>query len=98
MPTCFRTIHFVDLLDEDSSKFWWDLSNRADRKRVYENVLTYSSEESFVLYVDGALLVDSWDELDLAAPIREAREPFIEASRRAPARTDTHFPPRGNAP
>jgi transcriptional regulator with XRE-family HTH domain len=91
VSACFRTIHFVDLLDEDCHQIWWDLSNRADRKRVYENVLTYSSEESFVLYVDGALLIDLWDDLDLAEPIREAWAPLIDANRAAPAKTDAHF-------
>jgi transcriptional regulator with XRE-family HTH domain len=91
VPACFRTIHFVDLLDEDCHQVWWDLSNRAERKRVYENVLTYSSEESFVLYVDGALLIDLWDELDLAEPIRKAWTPLIGANRAAPAKTDVHF-------
>jgi transcriptional regulator with XRE-family HTH domain len=91
VPTCFRTIHFIDLLDEHSNQFWWDLSKHADRKRVYENVLTNSSEEQFVRYVDGALLIDLWDELDLADPIRDAWEPLIAANRRAPAKHDAYF-------
>ena len=40
-PVCFRTIKFFDLIDEDNDRFWWDLSFRADRKLVYQRLLTY---------------------------------------------------------
>ena len=45
-PACFRTIKFFDLIDDDNDKFWWDLSIRADRKLVYERLLTYGDEAS----------------------------------------------------
>lgn len=91
VPGCFRTIHYVNLLDEDCHRFWWDLSNREDRTTVYENILTYSSEAHFVQYVDGALLIELWDDLELAEPIRQAWAPLIAANRQAPVGGDGHF-------
>ncbi len=42
------------------------LSDRSDRARVYELVLREGSEADVLAYIDGALLVDLWDELVLA--------------------------------
>jgi hypothetical protein len=61
---------------------------RSDRKTVYENVVTQGGEAEFILYVDGALLIDLWDELDLPEPIRGSWDPLIEANRRAPSKAD----------
>lgn len=86
-PACFRTIHFY----EDNDKRWWNLSIRADRKLVYERLLTYGDEAHLMLYLDGALLVDLWDELHVPDPMRGLWEPIIEANRRAPAQRDKDY-------
>jgi transcriptional regulator with XRE-family HTH domain len=90
-PACFRTIWFFDLIDEDNDKHWWDLSIRADRKLVYERLLTYGDEAHLMLYLDGALLVDLWDELRVPDPMWGLWEPIIEANRRAPAQRDRDY-------
>lgn len=86
-PACFRTIKFFDLIDDD--KFWWDLSIRADRKLVYERLLTYGSEATLVLYLDGALLIDLWNEMELPEPMRTHRAAVVEATLHAPIAADS---------
>lgn len=83
-PTCFRTIKFFDLIDEDNDKFWWDLSIRADRKLVYERLLTYGDEGNLRLYLDAALLIDLWPEMDVPEPMRTHWAAVIGATLRAP--------------
>lgn len=83
-PACFRTIKFFDLIDEDNDKFWWDLSIRADRKLVYERLLTYGDEASLVLYLDGALLIDLWNELEVPEPMRTHWAAVVDATLHKP--------------
>ncbi|GAB3195278.1 hypothetical protein GCM10027062_01910 [Nocardioides hungaricus] len=83
-PACLRTIKFFDLIDEDNDKFWWDLSHRADRKLVYERLLTYGDEGSLRLYLDAALLIDLWPEMDVPEPMRTHWAAIIDATLQAP--------------
>ncbi|MEN3123941.1 helix-turn-helix domain-containing protein [Janibacter sp. LM] len=82
-PACFRTIKFFDLIDDDD-KFWWDLSDRADRKLVYERLLTYGDEPSLIHYLDGALLIDLWNEMEVPEPMRTHWAAVVEATVHAP--------------
>ena len=50
----------------------FDLRERSDRARVYEIVLREGGGEDIVRYIDGALLIDLWDELVLPAAVRAA--------------------------
>ena len=90
-PACFTTIKFFDLLDEENHQHWWDLSIRADRRLVYSRLLTYGDEAHLMLYLDGALLADLWDELDVPEPMHNLWEPLIEANRRAPAQPEKDY-------
>lgn len=90
-PACFRTIKFFDLLREDNDKYWWDLSVRADRKFVYERLLTYGDEAHLLLYLDGALLIDLWDELDVPEPVRGLWQSVVDATRQAPAQPEHEY-------
>jgi transcriptional regulator with XRE-family HTH domain len=83
-PACFRTIKFFDLVDEDNDKFWWDLSLRADRKLVYERLLTYGDEGHLRLYLDAALLIDLWPEMDVPEPMRTHWAAVIDTTLHAP--------------
>ena len=83
-PACFRTIEFFDLTDDDNNKYWWDLSIRADRKIVYERLLTHGDEASLRLYLDAALLIDLWPEMDVPEPMRTHWAAVIEATMEAP--------------
>lgn len=50
----------------------FDLASRPERARVYEVVLREGRPEDILRYVDGALLVDLWDELVLPTSVRAA--------------------------
>jgi hypothetical protein len=50
----------------------YDLGDRADRARVYEQVLREGTEDDVRYYVDAEHLHDLWDELVLPAPVRQA--------------------------
>src|SRR5680860_1269693 len=56
----------------------WDLAVREDRRRVYGYLLRESVPVWIYRWVDGALLVDLWDELDLPDPLRKAWQPLID--------------------
>lgn len=53
------------------------LHDRTDRARAYELILREGSPRDLLDYIDGALLVDIWRELDLPDPIRRAWQPRI---------------------
>ena len=55
------------------------LADRSDRARVYELVLAEGSPEDVTTYVDGALLVDLWNDMVLPRAVRGARAPLIDA-------------------
>jgi transcriptional regulator with XRE-family HTH domain len=55
----------------------FDLRDRADRARVYEIVIREGTSEDILRYVDGALLIDIWDELVLPAAIRSRWAPLV---------------------
>jgi transcriptional regulator with XRE-family HTH domain len=57
------------------------LSDRGDRARVYELVLREGSDADVLAYMDGALLVDLWDELVLPRAVRSAWSPLIDQVR-----------------
>ena len=59
----------------------FDLGSRADRARVYEVVLQEGRPDDILAYVDGALLVDLWDDLVVPRAVRSAWAPVIQASR-----------------
>ena len=58
----------------------FDLAPRADRVRVYEVVLQEGRPVDILAYVDGALLVDLWDELVLPRAVRSAWDPMVRVS------------------
>ena len=55
----------------------FDLRSRADRARVYEIVLQEGRPADVLDYVDGALLVDVWDDLVLPHAVRSAWAPLV---------------------
>jgi hypothetical protein len=50
----------------------FDLNNRSERARVYEQVLREGTTEDIERYVDADLLVDLWDEVVLPPPVAQA--------------------------
>jgi hypothetical protein len=59
----------------------YDLDERADRARVYEQVLREGTESDVRFYVDANQLLDLWDELVLPPAVRQAWAPWVEARR-----------------
>lgn len=70
-PDCFAILEFADLLGDGPVR-QWDMHDRAQRKGVYEQLLQGGSPEEMIRWIDGPLLVDVWDELELPDPVREA--------------------------
>ena len=62
----------------------WDLAVREERRRVYGYLLRESVPVWIYRWIDGALLVDLWDELDLPDPLRAAWQPLIDDARDGP--------------
>jgi hypothetical protein len=56
----------------------YDLNDRADRARVYEQVLREGTDDDVRFYVDEDHLLELWDELVLPPPVRAAWAPWIE--------------------
>jgi hypothetical protein len=50
----------------------YDLDDRADRARVYEQVLREGTESDVRFYVEAEQLLDLWDELVLPPAVRDA--------------------------
>jgi hypothetical protein len=50
----------------------YDLDDRADRARVYEQVLREGTESDVRFYVEAEQLLELWDELVLPPAVREA--------------------------
>jgi transcriptional regulator with XRE-family HTH domain len=57
------------------------LSDRRQRQRCYEIVLQEGQPADLRTYIDGALLVDSWDEIIVPRDIRTAWQPLIDEHR-----------------
>lgn len=70
-PDCFATLKVVDT-DHDPPIRDCDMHNRAQRKRAYEHLILRCDPEDMLRWLDGPLLVDIWDELELPEPVREA--------------------------
>jgi hypothetical protein len=61
----------------------FDLRSRADRARAYEIVLQEGTPADILGYVDGALLVDLWEDLVLPRSVRAAWASLISLSIKA---------------
>lgn len=55
----------------------YDLGDRRQRARVYEVVIREGVPEDVLTYIDGALLMDLWDELVLPVAVRNAWRPVV---------------------
>lgn len=75
-PTCFVTLRIPDLI-HDTGMRTWNMRERAERRGVYEQLIRRGLPQQMIRWIDGGLLVDVWDELDLPDPVRDAWEPAI---------------------
>ncbi len=66
------------------------LHDRTDRARAYDLILREGNPSDLLDHIDGALLLDIWQELDLPDPVRRAWQPLIHKNlptRRRPRAT-----------
>lgn len=61
----------------------YDLNDRSDRARVYEQVLREGTADDVRFFVDADRLLELWDELVLPPAVREAWAGWIERRRLA---------------
>lgn len=60
----------------------YDLDDRADRARVYEQVLREGTDDDLRYYVDANQLLELWDELVLPPAVRRAWAGWLRRHRR----------------
>ena len=87
-PDCFDTLRIPDLL-RHTTQNEWNLRDRNDRRRVYEILIREGLPQQMIRWLDGALLVDLWDELDLPEPVRMAWMRAITTARKGRFGVDT---------
>lgn len=79
---CFSKVKFPDGVAHRQTGEWqqryFDLANRDDRRRVYQYVLQVGIDVWIWRWIDGALLVDIWDELELPRQLRIEWQPLID--------------------
>ena len=80
MPECFGKIQVLGALAKQRRPRVWDLSVEAERIDYYQWVIVRGVDQLMLESVDGVLLMQVWDRLDLPAVIREAWQPVIEAA------------------
>ncbi len=61
----------------------YDLNDRRDRARVYEQVLREGLDEDVRHFIDVDCLIDLWDELFLPRHVRQAWADWLTAHRQA---------------
>lgn len=59
----------------------YDLADRSDRARVYEQVLREGTEDDVRFYVDPDQLLELWDELVLPPAVRRAWADWVRRHR-----------------
>lgn len=79
VPGCFDTVVMPDLVGH-TDKGEWDLRDRTNRRRLYENLMVEGDQHIMMRWVDAALLVDVWSELVLPEKVRAAWVPAVEAA------------------
>ena len=79
LPECFVKVHL-----NDDTRFRgtrrFGLRKRPQRRRMYEMLLRRGHPEELIDWVDGALLVDLWDELTVPHVVRQAWTPVVDAA------------------
>ena len=82
---CFSKLTFPDGPATRETGEWimrdWDLADREARRRVYGYLLRAGPPLWIYRWVDGALLVDLWPELDLPDLLKKAWQPLIDHAR-----------------
>ena len=70
-PDCFATLSMPDFIRNTGMRDW-DMRDRKQRKGAYEQLIRRGLPWQMIRWMDGALLVDVWDELELPDQVRQA--------------------------
>ena len=83
LPECFAKVYL-----DDATRFRgvsrFDLRRRPQRRRLYEMLLRRGQPDELIDWIDGALLVDLWDDLKISEVIRQAWQPAITLAGNGP--------------
>ena len=77
LPECFAKLYLDDAAWFHGVRSF-DLRRRPQRKRLYELLMRRGQPQELIDWIDGALLVDLWDELTIPQAIRKAWQPAVE--------------------
>ena len=80
MPDCFSKVQVLGYLFKSRRPRVWDLSVEAERIDYYQWVIVHGLPELMLDSVDGLLLMQVWERLDLPGVIRAAWQPVIDAA------------------
>lgn len=80
IPDCFSKVQVAGILVKSQRTKVWDLSDEAERISYYEWVITHNMESLMVESVDGILLMQVWDRLNIPDVIRANWQPVIDAA------------------
>jgi transcriptional regulator with XRE-family HTH domain len=80
MPECFAKIQVLGALLKQDRPRVWDLSVESERIDFYGWVIGRGVPQLMLESVDGVLLMQVWDRLDLPTLIREAWQPVLDAA------------------
>ncbi|WP_372733960.1 helix-turn-helix domain-containing protein [Nocardioides sp.] len=80
MPDCFAKVQVAGVLFKSARTKVWDLSVEAQRIDYYSWALQCRHADLMVDSVDGVLLLQVWDRLDIPEVIREAWQPVLDAA------------------
>ena len=83
-PTVVKATGLVELplhIRWSGPPMTYDLADRTDRARVYEQVLREGVEDDVRFYVDADQLVNLWDELVLPPSVRKAWAGWLKRHR-----------------
>jgi hypothetical protein len=83
LPECFAKVYL-----DDPAWFGgirkFDLRRRPQRRRLYDLLLRKGQPDELIDWVDGALLVDLWEDLTVPVVIRTAWQPAVMVAGRGP--------------
>ena len=83
LPECFAKVYF-----DDATRFRgltrFDLRRRPQRRRLYELLLRRGQPDELIDWIDGALLIDLWDELKIPRVVRQAWQPAVALAGNGP--------------
>lgn len=80
MPDCFSKVQVAGIMFKSPRTRVWDLSVEAERIDYYEWAIVCLSSDLMLDSIDGILLMQVWDRMDIPDAVRVAWQPVIDAA------------------